>query len=63
MRYEVSLFPPEQDTADPVITDAAGVSQLVRQAAQTGRRVHIRPIAKRLAKAPVRRRDEADTQP
>lgn len=63
MRYEVTRFPPEQGTEDPVITDAAGVPELVREAARSGRRVHIRPITKRAAPAPVHRHTREDTQP
>jgi hypothetical protein len=61
MRYEVTRFPPDQDVENPVITDAAGVPELVRQAARSGRRVHIRPIAKRLPEA--QRQDGVEAQP
>jgi hypothetical protein len=44
MRYEVTHYPPRQDTAEPTVTDAAGVTDLVRQAALTGTRVYVRPI-------------------
>lgn len=45
MRYEVTRHAPGQDTAEPTVTDAAGVTELVRLAALNGIRVHIRPIA------------------
>ncbi|HEY0689055.1 MAG TPA: hypothetical protein VGD71_08430 [Kribbella sp.] len=44
MRYEVTHYPPRQDAAEPTVTDAAGVTDLVHQAALTGTRVHVRPI-------------------
>jgi len=45
MRYEVTRYAPGQDTAEPTITDAAGVTELVRLAALNGIRVHIRPVS------------------
>jgi hypothetical protein len=45
MRYEVTRYAPGQDDAEPTVTDAAGVTELVRLAALNGVRVHIRPIA------------------
>lgn len=44
MRYEVTHSPAVTESAEPMVTDAAGVTELVRRAALTGRRVHIRPI-------------------
>jgi hypothetical protein len=44
MRYEVTHKSPEDESAEPTVTDAAGVSELVRLAALTGRRVHVRPV-------------------
>jgi hypothetical protein len=45
MRYEVTHYPPRPDDAEPIVTDAAGVADLVHQAALTGTRVHVRPIS------------------
>jgi hypothetical protein len=45
MRYEVTHYPPRPDAAEPIVTDAAGVTDLVHQAALTGTRVHVRPIS------------------
>ena len=45
MRYEVTRYAPGQDTAEPTVTDAAGVTELVRLAALNGVRVHIRPVS------------------
>jgi hypothetical protein len=45
MRYEVTRYAPGQNTAEPTVTDAAGVTELVRRAALTGVRVHIRPVS------------------
>jgi hypothetical protein len=45
LRYEVTHTPPGDDTPTTTVTDAAGVTEFVRQASATGRRVHIRPIA------------------
>jgi hypothetical protein len=45
MRYEVTRYAPGQVGAEPTVTDAAGVTELVRLAALNGVRVHIRPIA------------------
>ncbi|TCC24828.1 hypothetical protein E0H92_36945 [Kribbella speibonae] len=39
--YEVTI--PSEDGPTTTVTDAAGVAALVRQAAATGRRVHIAP--------------------
>ncbi|GAA0947231.1 hypothetical protein GCM10009554_43920 [Kribbella koreensis] len=63
MRYEVTRFPPDHDAETPVITDAAGVPELVREAAQSGRRVHIRPITNRAAPAPVHPHTREHTHP
>jgi hypothetical protein len=52
MRYEVTHYPPRQDTAEPTVTDAAGVTDLVRQAALTGTRVYVRPIFDAAEEAP-----------
>jgi hypothetical protein len=45
MRCEVTRYAPGQDAAEPTVTDAAGVTELVRLAALTGVRVHVRPIS------------------
>ena len=42
--YEVTFTSREPDAPTRTVTDAAGVSELVRQAAATGSRVHIRPL-------------------
>ena len=51
MRYEVTRYAAGQDTAEPTVTDAAGVTELVRLAALTGVRVHIRPVSDRAERA------------
>ncbi|WP_405072298.1 hypothetical protein OG558_23120 [Kribbella sp. NBC_01510] len=35
----------EPDASTRTVTDAAGVTELVRQAAATGTRVHVRPLS------------------
>lgn len=45
MRYEVTRYAPGQDSAEPTVTDAAGVTELVRLASLNGARVHIRPVS------------------
>ncbi|WP_165547415.1 hypothetical protein [Kribbella sindirgiensis] len=42
MLYEV--ITPGEDGPTTTVTDAAGVTALVRRAAETGARVHIRPL-------------------
>jgi hypothetical protein len=43
--YEVSYTSPGHDAPTRTVTDAAGVTDLVRQAAAAGTRVHVRPLA------------------
>jgi len=43
-RYEVTRQLPDREP-QTTITDAAGVTELVQQAAATGGRVHVRPLA------------------
>lgn len=45
MRYVVTHYLPGQDATESTVTDAAGVTELVRQAALTGSRVHVRPVS------------------
>ncbi|MFG1621823.1 hypothetical protein [Kribbella sp. NPDC049227] len=42
--YEVTYTSREPDAPTRTVTDAAGVTELVRQAAATGSRVHVRPL-------------------
>ncbi|GAA1722536.1 hypothetical protein GCM10009745_84550 [Kribbella yunnanensis] len=45
MLYEVTYTSTKHDAPNRTVTDAAGVTDLVRQAAATGSRVHIRPLS------------------
>jgi hypothetical protein len=42
--YEVTYTPPDRTGPARTVTDAAGVTELVRQAAAAGSRVHVRPL-------------------
>ncbi|WP_406047109.1 hypothetical protein [Kribbella sp. NBC_00889] len=42
--YEVTYTSREPDAPTRTVTDAAGVTELVRQAAAAGSRVHVRPL-------------------
>jgi hypothetical protein len=42
--YEVTYTPHDRDAPTRTVTDAAGVTELVRQAAAAGSRVHVRPL-------------------
>jgi hypothetical protein len=42
--YEVTYSSREPDEPTRTVTDAAGVTELVRRAAATGCRVHVRPL-------------------
>jgi hypothetical protein len=42
--YEVTYTVPDRAAPTRTVTDAAGVTELVRQAAASGSRVHIRPL-------------------
>jgi hypothetical protein len=42
--YEVTYTSREHDAPTRTVTDAAGVTDLVRQAAANGSRVHVRPL-------------------
>ncbi|MFI6833843.1 hypothetical protein ACIBG5_42490 [Kribbella sp. NPDC050241] len=44
MLYEVTYTSREPDAPTRTVTDAAGVTELVRQAAAAGSRVHVRPL-------------------
>ncbi|TDD61500.1 hypothetical protein E1263_07305 [Kribbella antibiotica] len=44
MRYQVTHSPAATADSEPTVTDAAGVTEIVRRAALTGTRVHIRPV-------------------
>ncbi|WP_329000832.1 hypothetical protein OHA18_41175 [Kribbella sp. NBC_00709] len=58
MLYEVTYTSRDHDAPTHTVTDAAGVTELVRQAAATGSRVLIRPLpdSDTDAGAPGRRR-------
>jgi hypothetical protein len=43
--YEVTCTSPTHPTPTRTVTDASGVTDLVRLAAATGSRVHVRPLA------------------
>ena len=49
MLYEVTYTSGEHDAPTRTVTDAAGVTELVRRAAATGSRVHVRPLPDDLA--------------
>jgi hypothetical protein len=42
--YEVTCTSRDHDEPTRAVTDAAGVTELVRQAAAIGTRVHVRPL-------------------
>ncbi|MGW6194576.1 hypothetical protein ACWF0M_00375 [Kribbella sp. NPDC055110] len=42
--YEVTYSSHDRTTPTRTVTDAAGVTELVRQAAASGSRVHVRPL-------------------
>ena len=43
--YEVTVTSRASTAPTRTVTDAAGVTELVRQAADSGTRVHVRPLA------------------
>jgi hypothetical protein len=44
LQYEVTYTVPGDDEPTTTVTDAQGVTELVRRAAATGTRVHVRPV-------------------